>query len=230
MKAQFPGICKATDRHYPAGTEIEKGLYGWQIAGAKSADRTVHPGEIRIAEGEGYGGEPYREGQILQHDGQWLVVRAIWSEYYREDGLSFGVGDDSGYIYFAVCRPATSDKYMPVWEKEQREFEEHSRRRDIKDRFARLFNTADGEYVWTTDERPIRLTGRWIKIGKGFNIYGGGEEALIADDGEYVWRARGNGADGDNWSRSNTSHGIGYRFAATPERLAALADLATLAQ
>ena len=224
MKARFAGICAATSRRYSAGTEIEKGPFGWRIAGAKPADRTVHAGEILAAVGEGYGGEPYREDQVIQKDGQWLVVRAAWSEYYREDGLSVGVGDDSGHIYFAVCRPATPDEYMPVWEKEQREFEEHSRRADIKGRFERLFK--DGAYVRAED--CIQLTGRWIKIGKGFNIYGGGEEVLIADDGEYVWRVRGNGADGDDWSLSNTSHGIGYRLDVTPERLAILAAMESL--
>jgi hypothetical protein len=229
MKAQFPGICKATGKRYPAGAEIEKGPYGWQIAGAQATDRTPQPGERHLCKGSGNGGESYRAGQIVfdPTDMRYLVVRVAWDEYFREDGLSFGVGDDSGYLYHAVCRLATVPEYMPVWEEEQRAFAEKSRRLDIKREFERLFNTADGVYEFAPDGKQIQLQGRWVKIGQGFNIYGGGEEICVA--GKHIWRVRGNGADGDNWSASNTSHGIGYRFQSTKERLAALAALETLA-
>lgn len=227
MKAQYPGICKATGTPYPAGAEIEKGPYGWQIKGAQAPDRTVGPNELYIAKGEGYGGEPYRVGQTFFHGMDWayVTVRAAWSEYYREDGMSFGVGDESGHIYFAICRPATAEEQAPL----EAEWERQQERQRIRRDFERLLNTADGVYEFAPDGKEIQLIGQWIKIGQGFTIYGGGEEALIAADGQSVWRVRGNGADGDNWSLSNTSHGIGYRFEATPERLAALAALATLA-
>lgn len=226
MKAQYPGICKATGKRYPAGAEIEKGPYGWQIKGAQAPDRTVGPNELRVAKGSGYGGESYRVGQTFFHDQDWgyVTVRAAWAEYYREDGMSFGVGDESGHIYYAICRPATAEERAPI----EAEWERQQERQRIRRDFERLFQPESGVYEFASDGKEIQLSGRWIKIGQGFNVYGGGEEALIDADGKHVWRVRGNGADGDNWSRSNTTHGIGYRFEATAERLAALAALETL--
>jgi hypothetical protein len=224
MKAAYPGICKATGKRYAAGTEIEKGKYGWQIAGEKPADRTPQAGERRLVRGSGYGHDPYREGEIFldPQDMRYVVVRAAWREYYREDGLSFGVGDDSGYLFFAVCRVATVEEYMPVWEEEQKVFAAKVRKEEATKALKRLFADADGVYEFAKDGKPWQLEGDWIKIGKGFNIYGGGEEFCVAK--KFIWRVLGNGADGDNWSRTNTSHGIGYRFARTKERLAALEE------
>lgn len=221
MKAKYAGTCAATGRRYSAGTEIEKGPYGWQIAGSKPQDRSVQPGESRVARGEGYGGTPYVEGETFldKKSGQFLTVRVAWSQYYREDGMSFGVGDESGYIYLAICRPATDEEAAPV----QAAIAAREAKRLALAEFERLFNTADGEYI--REDKPIRLEGEWIKIGKGFTgftIYGGGEEILVAANGQHIWRVRGNGGDGDDWSLSNTTAGIGYRFDATPERLAAL--------
>jgi hypothetical protein len=228
MKAQYPGVCKATGKRYGAGAEIEKGPYGWQIAGTKAQDRTVGFGERSMCRGSGSGGEAYTEGDIFldPEDMRYLVVRAAWQEYYREDGLSFGVGDDAGYLYFAVCRVATVTEYMPVWETEQVEFAKQSRRKDAKRAIERLFVHEDGVYEFQPDGQSWRLDGRWVKIGKGFDIYGSGEEICVTK--KHIWRCHNNGMDGDNWSRNNVQTGgagaIGYRFASTPERLAALAE------
>ncbi len=228
MKAKYPGICTATGRHYPAGTEIEKGPHGWQIAGAKPQDRTLQPGEFRVARGEGYGGAPYLEGQVF-HDPKhgYLFVRVAWSEYYSEDGLSFGVGDDSGYIYLANCRPATPAEYLPVWEAEVRATKERWRQDEVKAEFERQFAIKDGEYV--PSDSQLVLDGERIKIGQGFTIYGTGEEMVIDADGQHIWRLYNNGMDGDDWSRNNVRTGgagaIGYRFDATPERLAVLSAI-----
>ena len=216
MKARYAGTCAATGKHYPAGAEIEKGTYGWQIAGSKPADRTVGPNEIRLAGGEGYGFAAYTEGQVVAHKGQWWTVRAAWSEYIREDGLSFGVGDDSGHIYYAICRLATEEEWLPVEARTQAEYEYRCRKVELETARQRLFDPKDGEYV----AGDHQLKGEWIKIGAGFNIYGGGEEICITS--RHVWYCRNNGADGDNWSANNVRTGgagaIGYRFAATPER------------
>lgn len=234
MRAKYPGICTATGRRYPADTEIERGPNGWQIAGATPQDRKLHEGETRVARGEGYGGSPYREGETF-HDKEtdsFLTVRVAWSEYYREDGLSFGVGDDSGHVYLAICRPATEAEVAPV----RAAIAAREAKRQALAEFQRLFATQDGEYVVTDAFRNaadfhesanarIQLAGEWIKIGRGFTIYGGGEQILVDADGAHIWRVQANGGDGDDWSRSNTSAGIGYRFDATPERLAALAAI-----
>lgn len=38
---------------------------------------------------------------------EYLYVLSASQRYYREDGMSFGVGDEKGYVYSAVCRAAT---------------------------------------------------------------------------------------------------------------------------
>jgi hypothetical protein len=197
-----------------------------QYARTQTPDRAVAFGERKLCRGEGNGGEPYTVGSIFLDpaDMRYVVVRTAWSEYYREDGLSFGVGDDSGHLYFAICRVATVEEYMPVWKAEQAAFAAKSKRTDAQRAIQRLFKTEDGVYEFALDGKPIQLAGRWIKIGSGFTIYGGGEEICVTK--QHIWRVRGNGADGDNWSSTNTSHGIGYRFASTPERIAALAEYA----
>lgn len=191
-------------------------------------ERQLQPGEFRVSRGEGNGNAPYQPGQIF-HDPQinrYLLVRVAWSEYFSEDGLSFGVGDDRGHLYWAIVRYATPEEYMPVWEAEAREYKARWHRQAVMAAYARLFATEDGEYV--TGKQPRQLTGEWIKVGGGFTIYGGGEEVLLETKRRYIWRVFRNGADGDDWSRNNTTAGIGYRFAATPERLAVLNDLRSL--
>lgn len=56
-------------------------------------------------------------GTLAEDDGpEYLYVLTASRRYYREDGMSFGVGDESGYVYSATCRPATEEEAQPLRE------------------------------------------------------------------------------------------------------------------
>jgi hypothetical protein len=77
-------------------------------------------GIIRWREGEGYGGERLPEGELVFRapepgaERRWYVVTECRSSYFREDGMSFGVGDDQGYVFDFVARPATDEEAAPA--------------------------------------------------------------------------------------------------------------------
>ncbi len=76
---------------------------------------------IRIGGGSGYGCSGWQSGQVIRNTArniqnggpEWLFVLACTRKYIREDGMSFGVGDENGYLYTAVCRPATPEEAAP---------------------------------------------------------------------------------------------------------------------
>jgi hypothetical protein len=172
--------------------------------------------------GEGYGGMPFVPGDTIRwndRQGQrYITVLSSWSRYYHEDGMTFGVGDESGHIYFAIVRPATDEESAPLRQQAARA----ERGAQLESERRRLFDPRqpDAEYPWGPDNSQVQVDGDWIKIGKGFNIYGGGEELCVESDARHIWLVHGNGADGDDWSRNNTTAGIGWRFPLTDERQA----------
>ena len=60
--------------------------------------------------GAGYHEEPYRIGEIVEEDGEIMVVARAWKVWVNEDGMSLGVGADRGYLYHAELRPATAEE------------------------------------------------------------------------------------------------------------------------
>ncbi len=83
---------------------------------AEKANKIVNPplpsGSEIISVGSGYGGYAYKKGQVIRNpkknDPKYLYVMAdSKSRYYREDGWSFGVGDEKGYVYTTLVRAAT---------------------------------------------------------------------------------------------------------------------------
>lgn len=146
--------------------------------------------------------------------------------------MSFGVGDEQGYIYSAVCRAATQEEAAP----------EIARRAAIQARQQALCTLrieherimAEGEYPRARHEDggPYRPDGETIPLGKGQDIYGGGEWFIIGP--KWLWAVRNNGADGDDWALNNVHTGgagaIGKRVPATPELAERLRALALAAQ
>ena len=69
------------------------------------------PTSEMVSRGQGYGGHPYIVGESIRlKDGRIVTVTKARERYFEEDGLSFGVGDDEGYIYYADVRPATDSE------------------------------------------------------------------------------------------------------------------------
>jgi hypothetical protein len=132
---------------------------------------------------------------------KYLFVLQASSRYYREDGMSFGVGDESGRVYFATCRAATDEESASLREKE----EEAAKAKEKAKAFRELEKLFEGKYVAT--EQPILLKGEVVPVGEGQTPYGGGEWFVIAEDKEWIWHVLNNGGDGDDWSQNNIATG-----------------------
>jgi hypothetical protein len=127
-------------------------------------------------------------------------------KYFREEGMSFGVGDDSGYIYSAKTRPATEEEYKPM-EEHKKDMAELS---DVKSSVSSLASKIQKE-----GESPAGIN---IPEGNTYfdtqNIYGGGDWFVVNKD--YIWYIKNNGMDGDSWDENNVRTGgagaIGWRI------------------
>lgn len=195
-------------------------------------------GIVRWSNGSGYGAESIAIGELIyravernkvslaDHGGEalWYMITECDSTYYREDGMSFGVGDDSGRIYHYAARPATEAEYAEA----EAERLEREARREAKAmvtaalRDPALFGRSGGEYPSrNADGSMLWLQGEEVVIHPN-DLHGGGDWFVIDADGSYLWYVQNNGADGDDWSRDNVSTGgagaIGFRYQRTPER------------
>jgi hypothetical protein len=167
-------------------------------------------GQFIISEGEGYGGRPYRVGETMRNprkEGpEYVTVVSSDKNFFKYEGMSFGVGDDSGYIYSAVVRPATEEEAAPIMAKEGAARDKAAAKKEV-DALASKFRNEG--------ERP---EGDNIVSGERLldtqTIYGGGNWWVIQPD--EIWYVQNNGADGDNWSSNNVRTGgagaIGWRM------------------
>lgn len=161
-------------------------------------------GQYTISNGSGYGGSPYKIGETIRSNRKDLpeyvtVIRAS-QRYYGEDGMSFGVGDDSGYVYTATVRKATREEAAPVRARE----EAKKARKQAKEMLLSI-----AREIRENGDRPeLQGAPAGVRIdmpGNPENIHGGGEWFVIGQD--RVWHVRNNGADGDDWSANNIRTG-----------------------
>lgn len=161
-------------------------------------------GQYTISNGSGYGGSPYKIGETIRSNRKDLpeyvtVIRAS-QRYYGEDGMSFGVGDDSGYVYTATVREATREEAAPVRARE----ETKKARKQAKEMLLSI-----AREIRENGDRPeLQGAPAGVRIdmpGNPENIHGGGEWFVIGQD--RVWHVRNNGADGDDWSANNIRTG-----------------------
>lgn len=156
---------------------------------------------FHIGGGSGYGDEELHVGEVIKATQdqinrgypEFLYVVSSDKKYFKYDGLSFGVGDDSGYVYSAKCRPATEEEAKPIQEK----IEKDKNVRKAKLRLEEIKNT-----IMKTGEYPKGnnfIEGQ--KILDTQDIYGGGDWFVITKD--HIWYVKNNGMDGDDWSRNN---------------------------
>lgn len=157
---------------------------------------------------------------------EYLFVLHASSRYYHEDGMSFGVGDESGRVFTAICRPATEEEAAPVRAAiEQRCLAKEKARmcRALEDECR-----ARGEYVSAVEQ--LLLAGETIPVGEGQTIYGGGRWFVVTREEKEIWYVINNGADGDDWSQNNVRTGgagaIGRRLPYSEDLAARIRELA----
>lgn len=156
--------------------------------------------------GEGYGGDYLAPGTIIRSSDQhrkegwpdYITVVKTTKQYVREDGLSFGVGDESGYIYTYHCREATPEERQ----QHQTADEKRRARRDAQKRLQELIREIQRR--GTTPDPWVSPDGQRYDVVPQ-NLYGGGEWFIVS--GARCWFIKNNGADGDNWAYNNVRTG-----------------------
>ncbi|MEA4884237.1 MAG: hypothetical protein VB144_11400 [Clostridia bacterium] len=234
IQARYPGKCAKCGQAIQPGDAIN-----WD----KTTRRTEHvtcPKHVEVPQatktytlyaGSGDGHRGWQRGQIMRAGDsyrdrgypEWLCVLDASSKYYRYDGMSFGVGDESGYAYTATCREATPDEAAPYIAKREAALKVKAAKarleeikRDIQQRGERPEandNNARGERIFDTQ-----------------TIYGGGDWFVLNDS--EIWYVRNNGRDGDCWSTNNVTTGgagaIGRRIPRDEALVAELRELAAI--
>lgn len=234
MANKYPGYCIDCRADVSTGHgELKKDGSRWVVACGRSSKVPSIPEGTKTYEiggGSGYGCDGWTVGQVVRAAKReiergypaYLYVLRAKSQRVREDGLSFGVGDDSGYLYHATCREATAEEAAPVMSA-QRRAEAIKQAKQQLDALKRQ--------IQEHGERPAgdnALAGE--RLFDTQTIYGGGDWFII--EPEHIWYVRNNGSDGDNWSANNVRTGgagaIGWRVPRTDRLMAALYALRDL--
>jgi len=183
-------------------------------------DCEVAQGRWVLSGGEGYGCHGWEIGQVVYIDRtkpayegypEFLLVVDTKEKYFSVDGLSFGVGDDSGYKFTAYCRAASDEEAASLKQK----IEQQNRRYNATCRLDEI-----GREIKNNGEKPVGPSqmdmpeGEMIFVADPHDeLYGGGWWIIANDD--YVWYIENHGMDGDFWAANNIRTGgagaLGWR-------------------
>lgn len=141
--------------------------------------------------GSGYGGADLISGsRLIREDKLWIVEKTT-KQYFAEDGLSFGVGEEDGYIYTYHCREAT--------EAEIADFTQEENLREIHRshvaKWTYLRDTAPKAKYDPIDKNLITRSKLRYQISDS--------EIVLDATAEKGWFLAYNGRDGDDWSYNN---------------------------
>jgi len=232
MSNRYAGYCADCQREVDAGHgELRRETGRWVVRCGRKASNSPTPAApiptgvktYNVGSGSGYGGHEYTTGRVYRNtqpgEPTHLLCLEARKRYIREDGMSFGVGDESGYLYSAVCREATAEEAAPLIQAERRTVELKA----AKGQLAEL-----AKRVQATGERPTETQ---IVDGERLfdtqDVYGGGSWWVVQS--EAIWYVQNNGADGDNWSSNNVRTGgagaIGWRVARIEDLVTSLYGL-----
>lgn len=156
-------------------------------------------------------GDHFPVGHVFRDrkSGKVLTVLDVKSQYYPEDGLSFGLSDDRGWMHTIYAGPPQPQDAATFETKETaarklRELKlKASKRRDDIEKYVRqhgetpqLGHHPKGDHLCTTGEKSIP--------------YGGGNWFVAEPDA--LWFVQNNGHDGDDWSINNIPGSVGWRI------------------
>ena len=145
--------------------------------------------------------------------GDYMEVVTVKSTYYSEDGLSFGIPDDRGWMHVVTAKPSGDAAEIQKIQDREREkltlSEARNRRKEIVRMFTERGDFPSGSHSLHGD--------RLVLEGRSSVLYGGGD--WFVAEPSTLWYVRNNGADGDDWGRNNVSTGgagaMGWRLPAT---------------
>jgi hypothetical protein len=236
IRAKYDGKCRRCGQVIKAGEQIEwsreSGSQHVTCPVKKVASVSTFDGPtFKLGGGSGYGCRGWRVGQTVHSndkhiaDGwpEFVTVLSATSRRVYEDGLSFGVGDESGYIYTATCRAATElEEQIEIEKREKSNARKNSEThlRELKDQIKKTGERPNG----TND-----ATGEFI--ADSFTAYGGGSRFVLGT--EWIWFLENNGSDGDDWSANNVRTGgagaVGWRVPRTEDLAAEIMNTAAVA-
>ena len=194
-------VREALERHYGGEKQNPQATSAGESAPAEDI--------ITFSRGEGYGGRNLPPGTVIRdprkgEDGILYIIRTN-PRYFREDGMSFGVGRNSGHLYEYYARPATAEEAAPLLEREEKRrmaTEAGKRRSTLADKIRSEGSIPPGKHIPEGE-----------RVSDTSNVYGGGDWFVIGDD--YIWYVENNGMEGDDWSLNNVQTGgagaIGWR-------------------
>jgi hypothetical protein len=170
---------------------------------------------IEVRYGECYPDPTGGHDTFRHHRHGVLTVVSTRSQYFREDGMSFGVGDERGHVYTLMCRPATEEEVQAVVARETatetRSAAERARR-EIANEIRERGQRPDGVVVPEHEDGATRVMDRQ-------SIYGGGDWFVVTSS--RIWYVLNNGRDGDDWGLNNVRTGgagaIGWYVERTDE-------------
>jgi DNA topoisomerase IB len=192
----------------------------WYVLGKVPAElkryapHELQEGERWISGGEGYDNGIYTKvGDVIRYNGGYYKVVHTAHKYYKYDGMSFGVGQESGYVFNSVIRRATEEESAPL----RKDDEEAGRKRE-----GWRQSRALAEWVKGAGELPEGHSSPKGDVVLSFRpdlkAYGGGSWWVIGSD--FIWYVQNNGADGSDWSLNNVTTGgaggIGWRIPHDP--------------
>jgi len=207
ITAKYPGKCSKCGQAIQVGSQIEweKGK-GARHSHCPTVQAPVNdPNVIKISQGQGYGGREFKPGEVIR--ASWwgenrerkegiLTVLSASKRYIRDDGMSFGVGDEQGYIFSAICRLATEQEAAPLLDQERKMAEKKAAKIRLEE--------IEGMIVKIGQQpRPADPQGEILMNTR--NIYGGGDWWVIGAD--FIWYIKNNGMDGDDWRLNNVRTG-----------------------
>lgn len=256
MINKYPGSCRRCWAHVPAGEgrAVHDGLL-WEVehTGECPPNPLAPPGTptVTLSRGEGYGGTGWAPGQVLREtwpreanpdrlafpghrdapgdrESGIVLVVAARAVYYRQEAMSFGVGDEQGHLYLARVVPATEQAAAPVLAAER----VTARRDDLAARVRAAFYW--GVPAGDAQRPPADQTGHLgalepVPLGPPLRHrpLGSGppDELLLDPDHDRAWTLTYNGGDGDDWSASNYRAYIALAHPLTEQRRALIDQL-----
>lgn len=161
---------------------------------------------VRFTFGSGYYRGVPKEGDVVPNVWQnknkgpdYLYILDVKRRYVPSDGLSFGVGEERGYLYTVTARKPTEREMEPLLEHEKQQKSKKEALKELKD------IAVDVKKRGTFPKKSQRLSGDLVYLNKTGLLYGGGTWFVISPS--RVWFVQNNGTDGDDWSRNNVQTG-----------------------
>ena len=125
--------------------------------------------------------------------GNYWKISQVNSQYYKEDGLSFGVGDESGYIYSCKLEPASENDISRAKENEDKRKKIFDADKALSAEFNKV--ATSGQPVNRSDipsgatKIVIKKSGHWANQ----------DPEVLYTDGNTLWAGKLEYDGGDSW-------------------------------